>query len=655
MKELLIFTSILAISTGYLTKGPPEGHVVSFSAIDCESPARFRATSFSKVCEQKPVTEPKLVEAALLQHVYEHKIKAIRCERRITTITFQCAVWSHTKVVKALDVQLLEPFSSRQCKNTIDSKLYITESGRAIPIEYNKEIQYQETVTGTMNLTPNDVQCQGYSQIIDGRKHENIVSLATYTVLLREVELEYDTRKHVVTDLEAHTLISSACIDKKMCADGERAYVMTQRDFCPYVILQAGDMEVVEITTTTSQTIDAIVNRKHKALFRIEKEISALDPCIDFGKGLATNHADVIILYPDDMEALKARVPVASGDEVDLELEITTSEAFLELRFIESIQKYLANSLGSLCKLGIHSLPQLLPSPLHKDRFIHISGEILSELSCTKVTVTAMLGDQPVNWCSRDILPVRYNKKQVFLSANSRMITFEVPNVLKNCSIMEMPFFIADSGLIVTADPKIRQAHVELDTEGLNLLRLWEENTTLTEDDWGESLVYSKDAMLNFNHVLHYGLTQSKVVSSLTKAYCSSGNCGSYKPSSSSGFDVNNLIEHASFDLSLASRVYNTLLNMGSITSLFVGAYALAQIFWFFMKKFAPGLVITPPEWLSNWTRKQNNVVHRLESQELRPILRTTVQEQIYPDLPSETRDKEGNVNLDVYKYLDDK
>ena len=651
MELLLIACVIINASQGYLVKGPPAGHVVEFAAIDCTNPTRFRATSFNKVCEHERRTTPKIVDAALLQRVYEHKIKAIRCERRITVLHAVCAVWSHSKLVKALDVQLLEPFSSKKCKDTVSSKLYITGTGKAIPVEFNKEIQYQETITGDLGLTPNDVRCQGYSRMIDGRKHDNIVSLATYTVILREVELEYDARKGIVTDLESHVQISPSCINHKVCVDGEQAYVMPKQGFCPYVMLQTGKMEVVDLITTSGKAVEGIVNRKHKALFRIGKEIPTLDACIEFGKGRRTNHPDVIIIYPDNMEDLHANVAAASANEVNLELEISTSEAFLELRFIENIQKYLAGSLGSLCRLGIHSMPELLPSPLNKDRFIHISGEVLTELSCTPTTVTAMLGQKPVDWCARDILPVTYQKQAAFLSANTRMITFEVPSVLRNCSGMEQPFFISNDGLIVTADPKIRQAHIEIDATGLNLLRLWTKNATLTEDDFGSALIYDREAMVNFNHILHYGLTQSKVISSLTKAYCSNGECGSYKPSGSSGFNVNNLIEHAALELNLGHRIYNALQSIGSFTSIFVAAYAIAQIFWYVMKKCAPGLVITPPGWITRWTNKQGPGTQGSEPQEMRPILRNTVSESIYPDVPA----RDENPRIDVYRYLDDK
>ena len=108
---------------------------------------------------------------------------------------------------------------------------------------------------------------------------------------------------------------------------------------------------------------------------------------------------------------LRSTMPAASGDNVDLQLEISTSEAFLQYRFMENIQKYLQASHTSMCKMGLHSMPALVPSSLHPDRFFHISGEVFSELACITITVTAMIVDQPVTW----LLPVQHEGKLVFL------------------------------------------------------------------------------------------------------------------------------------------------------------------------------------------------------------------------------------------------
>ena len=604
MKFILVLFSVLRLYECYLAKSPKGGQSLTFKAIDCTNPTRFRATSFSRVCAHDGLSRTETQDAILLQRISEHKIRAVRCERRLSVIHSYCAIWSHSKLMKAMDMELLEPFEAHECKNTLEKMLYVTRKQRVIPVELNKEIQFQETLTGYLSMTPNDIHCQGATRIIDGQPHQNVLSLGTYTVILREVELEYDSQKRTLNDLESHTTIDVTCVDRRYCTDNNMGYVVrNDGHFCPYVLLRAGAMEIVELVTTKGERTKGILARKHKALFRLGKEISAVNPCIDHGVVHATNHPNVLVLYPTELEIVMQDLVLASGEAVDLELEISTSEAFLEYRFQESVSKYLANSLGSLCKLGLYNTPSLVPSPLHADRYIQISGEVISELQCAQVVATVILGEKPVNWCTRDLLPVRYNKKRMFLQANSRMLTREVPKFTKNCTTLSRPLFISDTGVIVTANPVIRQAHIELDTQGLNMFDSWLKNASLQEDNFGESLLYDRDAMSELNHVLHYGLTKSKVVSALTHAYCADGQCGSFQPPDSSGFNVNKLIAHAEGEFNLGQKIYRTLEQAGSFTSIFVAIYLGCQLIVMFSRKFLPGLQLTPPSWMTSMWR----------------------------------------------------
>ena len=623
----ILFSAIIVACNGYLVKAPKEGRQIKFRAIDCSNPTRFRSTAFSDVCQNEPMAPAERVSAVVLQRLYERTQKAVRCERRITVLHYICGAFSHSKLVKAADVELPEPFGEQECKRAVHTGTYISNQGKAIAMELNREYQYQEVITGSLTNSYNNVGCVGYSRMIDGKKRDSIVSLATYTVVLRDISVEYNRKDDVLTDLHSHTAMDSTCARRTTCKVDNFAYVMTKTNPCPYVILQAGQMEKVVITTRDHVQMDSLLVREHKTLLRLGEKLPVLEPCINVGQGVRTNHPDIVVLFTDDVESVQSAVPAASGDNVDLQLEISTSEAFLEYRFMENIQKYLQASLTSMCKMGLHSMPALVPSPLHPDRFVHISGEVFSELACTTVTVTATIGDRPVNWCARDLLPVQHEGKLVFLQANSRMIVRNVPSVMRNCSRMEIPIFVADSGLLIMADPAIRQARIQLDSDGLKLFSIGSENVTFTEDDFGKALLYDRDAMLSFNHIIHYGMTEAKVVSSLTKAYCSSGACGSYTPDSGSSFNVKHLMDHALDDLNIGMQLWHGLEKMGSICSVFVAIYVIGYAAFFVCKRFAPGCSITAPAWMRRWTymSARHDPAHELRPMLPQPALVPTV------------------------------
>ena len=617
---IIVLSVLFPCYNGFLTSGQASSSV-PLRGIDCRNPSRFRSTSFTHVCKHHELDPPQQVEAALLQRLTDHKLTAIRCERRITVIHAICAVWSHSKLIHALDVQQLEPFSSEECRIAVEKKLYTTNQNKVIPLEYNKEIQYHETITGYLQTTPNDVRCYGGSRKINGIVHSDLVSLATYTVVLREVKLEMDTRHHRLTDLDARVEIDVGCASKDACQDNNMGYVVLNKDtYCPYVLLQAGLLDIVPLTSTKGESISGILAREKKSLFRLG-DIIPTPECLDFGTVHSTNHPNVFLLYPDNMEGLKEGVKKAKGTDVDLELEIASSEAYLEYRFLESVSKYLGASLQALCGLGIYNMPALLPSPLHPDRFIQISGEVLSELQCIEVTTIARIGTSPVPWCARDLLPVEYLEKQMFIQANTRMIIESVPDVHINCTVLNRPLFLSDSGEVVTADPVIKFAKIELSNNGLNLFNAYINVSTLGEDNFGKSLLYDHEVMEELNHNLHFGLTKSKVVSSLTKAYCAKGECGDYQPTDSSGFNLNHLVEHAEERLNFGQLVYDKLVAIGSFTSLFVAAYYIGVVIVWFLKKTMP-CTMHPPAWLPRFRTRTNqrlpsDVQNRVELAEL--------------------------------------
>ena len=182
---------------------------------------------------------------------------------------------------------------------------------------------------------------------------------------------------------------------------------------------------------------------------------------------------------------------------------------------------------------------------------------------------------------------------------------------------MEIPIFKADSGLLVTADPSIRQAQIQLDTKGLKLFSIDNQNVSFTEDDFGKALLYDRDAMASFNHIIHYGMTEEKVLSSLTKAYCASGKCGSYNPDSGSSFNVNHLMEHAIEEFNIGTKILHGLEEIGSFTSILVALYAIGQVLFILCKKFAPGCTLTAPGWMRRWSYETHHGNHH----ELRPML----------------------------------
>ena len=442
---------------------------------------------------------------------------------------------------------------------------------RTVSVELNQEITYKDTLTGQLLLSQNDVRCAGGARRFGKRFHNDVISLGTYTIIFKEVDLEYDIRSHVLKDLDALVEIDPTCLDKKACSDHSVAYALKAgHEYCPWVLLQSGQMERVTIPTTHASDIDGIIFREHKALFRIGTETPSFPACPEVGPIYSTNHPTVFLVLGEKSVEASGVFPPADGESVDLELEISSSEAFLEYRFIELLHKHLANMLESLCQLSMRAVSDLIMSPLHSDRFLQISGEILSELQCTRVTVTAKLGETRDRWCTKEMLPVYLDSKPKYLMANSRMVISDVPRMSGNCSTLERPIFISREGHLVTSEPTLRLANLKLDKKGLSIGDWYQNTSSDTLDDFGTSLLYDHSAMRQLNSLLHYGLTKQRVMGSMLDRYCSDGQCGGYKPTGDTSFSLTKLESSIEEEFEVGWKLYNTLVQLGSIASLLV-------------------------------------------------------------------------------------
>ena len=94
--------------------------------------------------------------------------------------------------------------------------------------------------------------------MLNGKKRDSIVSLATYTVLLRNINVGYNRKDDVLIDLHSHTTMDSICVRRQVCKVENFAYIMTKTNPCPYVRLQQGQMEKVTIVSTDSTKVKGI-------------------------------------------------------------------------------------------------------------------------------------------------------------------------------------------------------------------------------------------------------------------------------------------------------------------------------------------------------------------------------------------------------------
>ena len=79
------------------------------------------------------------------------------------------------------------------------------------------------------------------------------------------------------------------------------------------------------------------------------------------------------------------------------------------------------------------------------------------------------------------------------------------------------------------ADPEVKK--VKLQVEHLDLVKLGE-LSTLEEEDYSESLLYTEEDVRKLENLISFGPVKERALHTLVNSFCNGdGNCGSYKPS----------------------------------------------------------------------------------------------------------------------------
>ena len=144
-------------------------------------------------------------QVLVLQESKMRVVGAYWCTIRTTKVTGLCAMWSHLKLQEPLDVNLGKPFLEHACYKPVKDGVFMTESKHTLPLE----IVYKDIGHSAVDLTKDDMQCQGSTMILGNEIHYGVIQYDTTTVLVKEISLEMGEDKAV--NLDNNQELPSSC------------------------------------------------------------------------------------------------------------------------------------------------------------------------------------------------------------------------------------------------------------------------------------------------------------------------------------------------------------------------------------------------------------------------------------------------------------
>ena len=181
----------------------------SIDYYNCQDPKHITTYKLSEACvkDQKRGTGTSIY--ALLQEREIQDLQGYSCQVKRTTITEYCGSFSHNKLAKAPEVEIIEPMTPDQCLNLIHTQKYTTPDGKVNRITLGTENVIYSNDRGAIIISDNQVSCRGQSMRFGHHIVNEVIQVSQYKVIIREEK--FIVKNQQVEAASEHLMLPDSC------------------------------------------------------------------------------------------------------------------------------------------------------------------------------------------------------------------------------------------------------------------------------------------------------------------------------------------------------------------------------------------------------------------------------------------------------------
>lgn len=566
-----------------------EGGQLALTAIDCENANEITSVKMADVCniDKREKYLNQTIEATLLQKIESHLVTGFRCKKLETKIQAICGLFSHTKLYTP--PQVLEPVQSsiEECSKALKNGILSLPDGSVRSVELNSKSYYKLVSVGNIWQSHTNVQCKGSVDNIDNKTVENIIEMISGQFSIEKIQIEIG--EDYITDTDEKLKLPSICLNNLRnvaCQTQTGTYLIPNLgNLCNFEKIRTLKFEKKSILTSEGQQ-DALINQEHKIFVALKNKEKTSENCGNLDL-FNTNHRNLKIFLHGNLSDSEIKhlnmIDSVSPSNVDIDIEMSVLSEFDRYIGETNIYEHMYSLGKSLCTLNTMNLDKVIVSPFHENRLITVRGDILQEIHCKNVSVTARLGENRVNSCLLNWLPVWKGSTPAFLRAGTHLLVKDINELDKiSCSAKFTAVFVTSNGSLLVADPEIQilnltlQYSNELENEFLHV----SDFKVPVHDTRTADLLYTDQEVTAYNDLLHFRHAKEQIITHLVGKYChQSEDCGSYRPAVTSNFDLEELKEQLS-PWTWVSGLLSKLQAAGSICSLIIVVYLVCVLMY---------------------------------------------------------------------------
>lgn len=560
--SVLIFSSFLFCSSA-VRQGTTRVH--SISALDCRKPAKISSWDISSLCtstKDDTSKDTKVDTVSIIQESTTGKVRAARCDRRVSRFVMYCGAYSHAKLSTPPDILQPEPMSTEQCMTLYSTNTYYGTHGSVMHVPMNSRKVMKTFEHGSVVFGAYNTECKGSDTEIDGERHTNVVVYVTISVELKEVTLVYEDGK--VVDTDESTTLPTTCVTDGSCVGGEFVYkIIDKVNTCNFRLIRTVPMTRVLLPHGEKREEDYWISEEHKLILRKNGEIQ-ISGCPGVTSAWRSEYPSLYFIIGNTPTNLET----ATADTVNTELTIKVTEEYLLFRLESQMYSKLQDLTEQLCSVSSANLQTLERSPFHKNALIRIRGQVAQEYSCTEITIQVQEGATSEKNCYDSLFPINYEGKAMFLDAMTMSLVENGELHTVNCKHHYTAIIKSNQGIYLQADPDIRPIDIKISPIH-DMFTLRRQN----HEEEGDDLLYTEEEIRAFQELVHFSRTKSQVLDGLVRSYCTQPNACGYVTSSSGSFDLKNLLSDAIPVIGWWEYILEKTQEVGQVASIVVAIY----------------------------------------------------------------------------------
>lgn len=175
------------------------GEVFRFKALQCDKAKTLARYAGREFCDVEKIRVQQGYQAggdageySVIQYDARKRFKAVRCQRKVSTITAICGAFSHSKLVEPPDVLKPEKVTQQWCRDAATSGLITTEDGRQLKVGLGAAATYKFIALGEVTLSHDNAACEGGEMRVRGQKYDSLIRLVTVQLTLTMVDVVDD-------------------------------------------------------------------------------------------------------------------------------------------------------------------------------------------------------------------------------------------------------------------------------------------------------------------------------------------------------------------------------------------------------------------------------------------------------------------------------